>query len=238
MPERIPNSEVRLRNPSKAASPQSEGGALFPHLSHTPRPPIQPGADAVAITAITAAPAQRGKSLLLAASRSRSHAHALLSNLRLSRVRSGMPGGRGPGAIRLLSQLVRGGQSDSASARPGTLTDRDVAGTAGQPGQSAAKPSIPLAGDLVELLTQRLGADRAAKWVAAKLGASVVAPSGVIDSIGSTPSCAATSAFETAVRESALASTSSCRPKRLEVTGPTPSGAPDHGRVAVNRFPA
>ena len=38
------------------------------------------------------------------------------------------------------------------------------------PAVSQPTPAIPLAGDLVAALTAKLGADRAAKWVAEKLG--------------------------------------------------------------------
>jgi hypothetical protein len=39
------------------------------------------------------------------------------------------------------------------------------------PVAQAPQPSVTLAGDLVEGLAKRIGADRAAKWIAAKLGA-------------------------------------------------------------------
>lgn len=38
------------------------------------------------------------------------------------------------------------------------------------PPPPASAPTLPLAGDLVEALTQRIGADRLARWVGAKLG--------------------------------------------------------------------
>jgi hypothetical protein len=40
----------------------------------------------------------------------------------------------------------------------------------GGPVAQASQPSVMLAGDLVEGLARRIGADRAAKWIAAKLG--------------------------------------------------------------------
>lgn len=36
--------------------------------------------------------------------------------------------------------------------------------------EAPVAPQIPLAGDLVESMTRRIGADRLAKWLAAKLG--------------------------------------------------------------------
>jgi len=46
-----------------------------------------------------------------------------------------------------------------------------LASGAPAPANPAPFPSLPLAGDLVALATKRLGADRLARWVAAKLGA-------------------------------------------------------------------
>lgn len=52
---------------------------------------------------------------------------------------------------------------------PTTTTPAPVIAAVSRPAPPSP-PAIPLAGDLVAALTHRLGADRAAKWVARKLG--------------------------------------------------------------------
>lgn len=67
--------------------------------------------------------------------------------------------GHAPNAAEALTRIALG--------RAGTPLPPECPPTTSR---SSPAPSIPLAGDLVAALTARIGADRAAKWIAAKLG--------------------------------------------------------------------
>lgn len=71
---------------------------------------------------------------------------------------------------RARSKAGRSGARDAARARAGAMRERQAKTPDTPPIQAQHARSIPLAGDLVAALTARVGADRAAEWVASKLG--------------------------------------------------------------------